>query len=128
MVRHAITICAMLLAACGGEISSQAEEPEWLVGSWLPVGSDTPYPLACESDAVVIYEDGGQFHFEVGSGTWTWSRGELIETVTTVHDPEPETPIVAEPERSRVERLDTDRFRKHHAGGETVDYRRCPSA
>lgn len=127
MTRQAMPLAAILLAGCG-DTSGTAEGSKWLAGSWLPLGSGTPYPLACESDAVVIYEADGQFHDEGGSGTWTLAGDELTETVRTVRDFEPDTPVTADPERSRVERLEADRFRKHHAGGEAVVYSRCPSA
>ena len=119
-------LAAVLFAGCGAQNPAANEQPQWLVGSWLPVAEDIPFPLACESDAAVIYEANGEFHREGGSGTWTVKDGQLTERLTTVHDPEPETRIEGQPLVSTVERIDSERFRATYANGEAVLYRRCP--
>lgn len=121
-----LLLSAFLFAGCGAQNSAADDQPQWLVGSWLPVGEDNPFPLACESDARVIYEANGEFHREGGSGTWSVKEGQLTERLTTVHDPEPETRIEGQPLVSTVERIDSDLFRSSYSNGEAVVYRRCP--
>ena len=120
----------VVLAACAtaGGRGSTAPTPAWLAGTWLMIGPDLEFPLACASGLPIAYRSDGTYGLFDEEGTWRLEGDRLTETMTEILETaEPEPERVGRPYQSRIRRTGPNAFMKTYADGATELFRRCPS-
>lgn len=128
MKRLGIALIALNLAGCattaGGAGGPTAA---WLVGTWLEIGPDLVFPLACASGLPIRYERDGRYVLFEEDGSWHLDGERLTETALVAHEgTDPAEVQIGRPIVSRVERTGADAFRKVLADGSAETFRRCP--
>ena len=116
---------ALLLSACTTTGGGAPPSREWLVGTWLLIGPDLEYPLACASGLPITYEADGTYHMFEEQGVWRLEGNRLYEGATQADDPVEAR--VGVTNVNRVARRGPDEMEKRFEDGGRATLRRCPS-